>query len=99
MGTAELVLTELRAHFDELRGAVHDCVRQHGTNEKVLKADLALTGDPDIGALIDASGIVGADGAPVSARLDDCIRGALQSLALPPIHSGDGYTVNLEFEL
>jgi hypothetical protein len=66
---------------------------------KRFKADLTLSGDPDIGSLTDATGLVGPDGAPVPAQLDDCVRSQLQTLALPPIKSGDSFSVSYDFEL
>lgn len=91
------MLTELRTHVDDVREYVSECVQQYGPNLKVLKADLILTGDQDIGTLVDASGVVAGDGSAVTAKLDDCIRSQLQTLVLPPINTGDAFSVNYEF--
>lgn len=99
MATPQQVLEELQANLGEVKEYVAECVAKYGANVKRFKANLTLTGDPDIGSLIDATGLVGPDGAPVPAQLDDCVRSQLQTLALPPIKSGDGFSVSYDFEL
>ena len=43
--------------------------------------------------------IVGADehGQPLPAELDDCLRGTLQTIQLPPLREGDKLTVKYVF--
>jgi hypothetical protein len=60
--------------------------------------ELTLTGDPDIGTLIDAHQISDKDGKPLPATFDDCLRTNLQLLALPPLAEGDEIKVRYPFE-
>jgi hypothetical protein len=99
MATPQQVLEELQVNLGEVKDYVAECVAKYGANVKRFKADLTLSGDPDIGSLTDATGLVGPDGAPVPAQLDDCVRSQLQTLALPPIKSGDSFSVSYDFEL
>jgi hypothetical protein len=59
-----------------------------------IVAHLTLTGDPDIGTLIDAPRLVDDRGAALPAKLDDCLRSVLQSLELPPLAEGDHVTID-----
>lgn len=54
-----------------------------------IVAHLTLSGDPDIGTLIDAPQLFDDKGAPLPDKLDDCLRDTLQSLELPPLEEGD----------
>jgi hypothetical protein len=53
-----------------------------------ITASFDLTGDPDIGTLIDAHELHDDHGTPLPAELDDCLRATLQSLELPPLTDG-----------
>jgi len=46
---------------------------------------MRMTSDPDLGTVIDTSGITDAAGQALPAELDDCLRDAIESLALPPL--------------
>ncbi len=48
-------------------------------------AQMVMISDPELGTVIDTLGITDADGAPIAAALDDCLRTAIESLALPPL--------------
>jgi hypothetical protein len=56
-----------------------------------------LTGDPDVGTLIDASALASLQGQPLSSQLDDCVRDVMQTLELPPMAVGEAFKVNYEF--
>jgi hypothetical protein len=58
-----------------------------------------LSGDPDVGTLIDASALVGLDDGALPAAFDDCVRSRLQELELPPMHTGDQFKAKISFEL
>jgi hypothetical protein len=62
-----------------------------------IHAHLTLTGDPDIGTVIDAGQLFDDDDQALPTKLDDCIRSTLQSLELPPL--GDGDTLDVTYPL
>lgn len=62
-----------------------------------VRAHFTLTGDPDIGTVIDANQLFDDDKQPLPTKLDDCIRGTLQTLELPPL--GDGDTIEVDYPL
>jgi hypothetical protein len=62
-----------------------------------ITAELTLTGDPDIGTLIDAKQIADKTGQPLPAGFDDCLRSTFQTLALPPLQEGDQIEVRYPF--
>ena len=90
----------VRALGDVL-GQVHDqlddCVKRvpgiTGFNAK-----LALTGDPDVGTLIDQRGMTGSDGGPLPKPFEDCVNDVLFDLELPPLAVGEHYNVDFDFE-
>jgi hypothetical protein len=66
-------------------------------NELQLVAELTLTGDPDIGTVIDAKQLADKQGNQLPAKFDDCLRTTFQSLALPPLQEGDTVSVHYPF--
>ncbi|MBV8760810.1 MAG: sigma-70 family RNA polymerase sigma factor [Deltaproteobacteria bacterium] len=62
-----------------------------------IRAHFTLTGDPDVGTLIDAKQLFDEKQRALPSTLDDCIRGTLQTLELPPL--GDGETVEVDYPL
>lgn len=62
-----------------------------------ITAELTLTGDPDIGTVIDAKQIADKTGQPLPAGFDDCLRATFQTLALPPLQEGDEIEVRYPF--
>lgn len=62
-----------------------------------IRAHFTLTGDPDVGTVIDASQLFDENDQPLPAKLDDCMRSTLQTLELPPL--GDGDTVEVNYPL
>jgi hypothetical protein len=62
-----------------------------------LTAKLKLTGDPDIGTVIDADALVDKDGKPLPAAFDDCLRSTFMMLALPPLAEGNVIDVHYPF--
>jgi hypothetical protein len=59
-----------------------------------IRAHFTLTGDPDIGTVIDADQLFDGDNHALPSKLDDCIRGTLQTLMLPPLGEGDTIVVD-----
>jgi hypothetical protein len=62
-----------------------------------ITAEMKLTGDPDIGTVIDAKQITDKAGQPLPAKFDDCLRSTFQTLALPPLTEGDEIDVRYPF--
>ena len=62
-----------------------------------ITAELTLSGDPDIGTIIDAKQIADKAGQPLPAGFDDCLRSTFQTLALPPLQEGDQIDVRYPF--
>jgi hypothetical protein len=62
-----------------------------------IRAHFTLTGDPDIGTVIDANQLFDDNKRALPSKLDDCIRGTLQTLELPPL--GDGDTIEVDYPL
>jgi hypothetical protein len=94
---------------DVIRGAMHEVLPFLGdcygdarattlsANHLEIKAHFTLTGDPDIGTVIDAKQLFDDNKQPLPAKLDDCIRSTLQTLELPPL--GDGDTIEVDYPL
>ncbi len=59
--------------------------------ELVVKAHMALVGDPDVGTLIDADRLDA--NVPVPREFDDCLRDTVQKLELPPLAEGGKVTI------
>ena len=62
-----------------------------------IRASFTLTGDPDIGTVIDAKQLVDDSKHALPTKLDDCLRATLQTLELPPL--GDGDTIDVDYPL
>lgn len=60
---------------------------QDAAPPKNAAAMMTMVSDPDLGTVIDTGEITDADGKPLDRQLDDCLRNAIDSLALPPLGS------------
>lgn len=98
MDSPDDVLEQMQEALKQVKDHVAECVKQAGPEVREFKANLSLTGDPDIGTLIDASALTTMDGKPLSARLDDCVRDVMQTLALPPMRLQDEFKVSYQFQ-
>jgi hypothetical protein len=54
------------------------------TDGKAL-ARMTMFSDPDVGTVIDTDQITDEDGKPLDKQVDDCMRDALETLAMPPL--------------
>jgi hypothetical protein len=52
---------------------------------KTPLARMTMVSDPDLGTVIDNAEVTDADGKPLEHALDECLRDAIDSLALPPL--------------
>ncbi|HTL35314.1 MAG TPA: hypothetical protein VL326_19430 [Kofleriaceae bacterium] len=60
-------------------------------------AKIRVTGDPDIGSIIDTDQVTFKDGAQLPAKFDECLRDTFSQLALPPLAEGDVLEVHYPF--
>jgi hypothetical protein len=92
--------TTIKAAMHEVLPMLADCYSQAGSSvpsEITVRAHLRLTGDPDIGTLIDADETTDTSEARLPAGFDDCLRSTLQTLELPPLAEGDEVKVTYPF--
>lgn len=88
---------------DGLEASIHllaECYpQQPGTDAmRDATARMTMTSDPDLGTVIDTEGIQDAAGAPIAARLDECLRDTIDSLALPPLGKGGKLKLQYTFK-
>jgi hypothetical protein len=60
---------------------------------------MTLTADREVGALITPDQLRDADGAPLDAELESCLRTTLGSLQLPPLDADGELRIQYSFEL
>jgi hypothetical protein len=80
----EEVSAALQDRLQETVSLLADCYGAHPTVHEAT-ANMTLTSDPELGTVIDTEEITGADGKPLAAALDTCLRDTIDSLALPPL--------------
>jgi hypothetical protein len=90
--------TSIRAAMREVVPYLQDCYETAlptlDTRRLAITAHLTLTGDPDVGTLIEADQLVDDAGQVLQPDLDDCLRSTLRSLELPALAEGDIVDVN-----
>jgi hypothetical protein len=94
--------TSIRQAMHEVIPAIAECYEKAmptlaDTHVKIT-ASLHLTGDPDVGTLIDTDAIADDKGTPLPAAFDDCLRSTFMLMALPPLAEGDHIDVRYPFE-
>lgn len=92
----------IRGAMQEVLPFLGDCYGEARTttlsaDHLEIHAHFTLTGDPDIGTVIDANQLFDDSKNALPSKLDDCIRGTLQTLELPPL--GDGDTIEVDYPL
>jgi hypothetical protein len=92
--TVRGAMREVVAH---LMTCYESSLSTRGRKELHVVAHLTLTGDPDIGTLIDAPQLFDDQAEPLPSQLDDCLRDTLQSLELPPLAEGDHVDIAYPF--
>ncbi len=80
----------LRAALEDAIPLLADCYQQAGGGAAARDAMARMTmiSDPELGTVIDTEQVTGADGAPLPAALDECLRDRIDALALPPLGAG-----------
>lgn len=97
----EELRTSLRDAMREVIPYLTDCYAQArpqlaGPQTRV-QAHLTLTGDKDIGTLIDAPSVVDDAGTPLPQPFEECLRATFQTLELPSLAEGDTIDVTYPF--
>jgi len=97
---AVIVRTTMKAAMREIIPYLADCYDKSGEKvpaEMKVVADMTLTGDPDIGTIIDTNGITDGDGKPLEPGFDACLKDAFVSLEMPPLSEGSEVKVTYPF--
>jgi hypothetical protein len=87
--TLEDVSAPLQDKLKEALPLLAECFSQKQDVRSAL-AMMTLMTDPELGTVIDTEAITDADGVPLEATLDTCLRDAIDSLALPPLGAKAG---------
>lgn len=87
--TLEDVPPTLQDTFKQTIPILAECYADEPARHEAV-ARMTLTTDPELGTVIDTSEITDADGKPLAAKLDACLRDSIESLALPPINARPG---------
>jgi hypothetical protein len=88
----EAVAAPLQDALTQAIPIVAECFKSQPGGEALREAmaRMTMTSDPELGTVIDTEGITDASGAPVAAKIDECLRDTIESLALPPLGSQAG---------
>jgi hypothetical protein len=76
---------QLKAALAEAIPFLAECYKTAPITQRRPAVQMTLTGDPDVGTLIDAEELRDQDGSPLDPELDACLRTTLGSLELPPL--------------
>lgn len=99
-GDATLVRTTMKDAMKEIIPYLADCFDKAGEKlpaEIKVVANLTLTGDPDIGTIIDTNDIADGDGKPLESSFDLCLKDALVTIQMPPLSEGGEVKVTYPF--
>jgi hypothetical protein len=58
---------------------------------------MTMISDPDLGTVIDSALSIDQEGKPLTSELDNCLRDAIESLALPPLEVGGKLPLQYSF--
>jgi RNA polymerase sigma factor (sigma-70 family) len=98
---ADLDKDTIRSAMREVIPFLADCYTEArptlGADHLSIQAHFTITGDRDVGSVIDAKQLFDDDNKPLPAKLDDCMRSTLQTLELPPL--GDGNSIDVTYPL
>lgn len=92
--------TTMRGAMKEVVPYLAECFDAHAArlpDEITVRAELTLTGDPDIGTLIETRGLAQPGGVALETGFDTCLRDALAGLQLPPLAEGEEVKVTYPF--
>lgn len=82
-----------------LQEAIPILAECYGDKPSGATATVAMTmiSDPDLGTVIDTDAMKDREGKPLGRELDDCLRTAIESLALPPLDVGGRLPLEYSF--
>ncbi|HVV88528.1 MAG TPA: hypothetical protein VHE35_36040, partial [Kofleriaceae bacterium] len=98
--SVEQVRAPLRASLEDAIPMLADCFPPPGDDGGLRPpavATMTLTSDPDFGTVIDTAQVTDADGHPLPAAIDTCLRDRIDSLALPPLGNGGKLPLQYSF--
>ena len=90
---------QLKTALQEAIPFLAECYKTAPITQRRPAVQMTLTGDPDVGTLIDAEQLRDQDGKPLDAELESCLRTTLGSLELPPLDLADPLHVQYSFRL
>ena len=95
----EQVAKPLKDALNDSISLLAECYPQQpgGDAMRDATAMMTMTSDPELGTVIDTDEIKDAAGTPVAPKLDECLRDAIDSLALPPLGRGGKLKVQYTF--
>jgi hypothetical protein len=97
---ATIVRTTMKEAMREVIPFLADCYDKAGDKvpaEINVVVDMTLTGDPDIGTIIDTNSVAEKGGTALESSFDVCLRDALASLQMPPLSEGGEVKVTYPF--
>jgi len=87
----------LKAALAEAIPFLAECYKTAPLTQLRPAVQMTLTGDPDVGTLIDAEQLRDQDGKPLDPELDGCLRTTLGSLELPPLPAANPLHLQYSF--
>ncbi len=93
----EVIRSAMREVIPFLQACYEQALPTLTSHDLSIKAHLMLTGDADVGTLIDADKLTDENGQTLPTGLDDCLRSTFQTLELPPIATGSTVEVLYPF--
>lgn len=93
----ERASAQLKAALGEAIPFLAECYKTAPMTQRRPAVQMTLTGDQDVGTLIDADQLRDQDGKPLDPDLDACLRTTLGSLELPPLDAADPLHIQYSF--
>ncbi len=87
----------LKAALTEAIPFLAECYKTAPITQRRPAVVMTLTGDPDVGTLIDAEQLHDQDGRPLDSELEGCLRTTLGSLELPPLPTANPLHIQYSF--
>jgi len=95
----ERASAQLKAALGEAIPFLAECYKTAPITQRRPAVQMTLTGDRDVGTLIDAEQLHDQDGKPLDPELDACVRTTLGSLELPPLDTAEPLHIQYSFVL
>jgi len=95
----ERASAQLKTALAEAIPFLAECYKTAPITQRRPAVQMTLTGDRDVGTLIDAEQLRDQDGKPLDPELDSCLRTTLGSLEFPPLDLTDPLHLQYSFVL